>query len=304
MDNLDLNLLAALDALLTKGSVTGAARRLGLSSSAMSRTLTRLRSATGDPLLVRAGRGLVPTPRAVEIRDRVHALARDVRAVLSPQPGDIDIATIERTFTIRANEGFIELFAAPLVGALTSAAPRSSLRFAPKPDKNADPLREGQVDLEIGVLGTFAPEVRTHLIFRDRFVGAARTNHPLMTAPVTPERYADCKHVVASRRGTFLGPVDEALAELGLRRKTVVVVPGFSDALRIARQSDLIALVPGLCFDLVNRFMEGLSVFELPVNTPEIAISAMWHPRMDADPGHQWLRETVMATCRVGSSLD
>jgi DNA-binding transcriptional LysR family regulator len=304
MDNLDLNLLGALDALLTEGSVTGAARRLGLSSSAMSRTLTRLRSATGDPLLVRAGRGLVPTPRAAEIRDQVHALARDVRAVLSPQPGDIDIATIERTFTIRANEGFVELFSAPLVAALTSAAPRSRLRFAPKSDKNADPLREGQIDLEIGVLGAFAPEVRTQLIFRDRFVGAARNSHSLLTAPVTPERYAACKHVVASRRGTFLGPVDDALAELGLGRETVVVVPGFSDVLRIARQSDLIALVPSSCFDVVDPFIEGLSVFELPVHTPEISISAMWHPRMDADPCHRWLRETVMATCRVASSPD
>jgi DNA-binding transcriptional LysR family regulator len=304
MDDLDLNLLGALDALLTEGSVTGAARRLGLSSSAMSRTLTRLRSATGDPLLVRAGRGLVRTPRAAEIRDQVHTLARDVRAVLSPQPGDIDIATIERTFTIRANEGFVELFSAPLVAALTSAAPRSRLRFAPKPDKNADPLREGQIDLEIGVLGAFAPEVRTQLIWRDRFVGAARTSHSLLTAPVTPERYAACKHVVASRRGTFVGPVDNALAELGLRRETVVVVPGFSDVLRIARQSDLIALVPRSCFDVVGPFVEGLSVFELPVHTPEISISAMWHPRMDADPGHRWLRETVMVTCRVASSLD
>lgn len=301
MDSLDLNLLGALDALLTEGSVTNAARRLGLSSSAMSRTLTRLRSATADPLLVRAGRGLVPTPRAMEIRDQVHALARDVRAVLSPQPGDIDIATIDRTFTIRAGEGFVELFSAPLVAAITSAAPHSRLRFAPKPDKNADPIREGQIDLEIGVLGAFAPEIRTQLIFRDRFVGAARAGHSLLTAPVTPERYAACNHVVASRKGTFVGPVDDALAELGLRRETVVVVPGFSDALRIARQSDLIALVPGSCFDIVDPFMEGLSRFELPVRTPEVSISAMWHPRMDADPGHRWLREIIMATCRAAS---
>lgn len=118
MDNLDLNLLPALDALLTEVSVTGAARRLGLSPSAMSRTLARLRSATGDPLLVRAGRGLVPTPRAAELRDRVHELAREARAVLSPQAGQFEIATLERTFAIRANEGFIALFSAPLVAPL------------------------------------------------------------------------------------------------------------------------------------------------------------------------------------------
>jgi hypothetical protein len=122
VDNLDLNLLPALDALLTEGSVTGAARRLGLSSSAMSRTLARLRSATGDPLLVRAGRGLVPTPRAAELRDRVHELARQTRAVLSPQTDQLDIATLERTFTIRANEGFVGLLSAPLVAAVGDVA--------------------------------------------------------------------------------------------------------------------------------------------------------------------------------------
>src|SRR5271154_1834152 len=115
MDDVDLNLLVALDALLAEGSVTGAARRLGLSSSAMSRTLARLRSATGDPLLVRAGRRLVPTPRAGELRDRVHELSRDVRAVLTPQAGHLDLASLERTFTIRASEGFVDLFAAALV---------------------------------------------------------------------------------------------------------------------------------------------------------------------------------------------
>jgi DNA-binding transcriptional LysR family regulator len=301
MDSLDLNLLGALDALLAEGSVTGAARRLGLSSSAMSRTLTRLRSVTGDPLLVRAGRGLVPTPRAVEIRDHVHALTRDVRTVLTPQPAHIDVATIERTFTIRANEGFVELFSAPLVATLTSAAPRIRLRFAPKPEKNADSLRQGEIDLEIGVLGTFAPEVRAQLIFRDRFVGAARSGHSLLKGKTTPERYAACKHVVASRRGAFVGPVDDALGELGLRRETVVVVPGFSDALRIARQSDLIALVPKSCFSSADSSAQGLSIFELPVLTPDIAISAMWHPRMDADPAHRWLRESVIATCRAAS---
>src|SRR5216684_1944528 len=100
MDDVDLNLLVALDALLAEGSVTGAARRLGLSASAMSRTLARLRSATGDPLLVRAGRGLVPTPRAAELRDRVHELTRDVRAVLTPDVSHLDVASLDRTFSI------------------------------------------------------------------------------------------------------------------------------------------------------------------------------------------------------------
>ena len=301
-----MNLLAALDALLAEGSVTGAARRLGLSSSAMSRTLARLRSATGDPLLVRAGRGLVPTPRAIELRDQVHDLARDVRGVLTPQVRHFEVASLERTFTIRASEGFVERFAAALVAAVTEAAPGARLRFAPKPDKTALPLRDGEIDLEIGVGGTSAPEVRTRLVSRDHFIGAVRAGHPLLAGPMTPGRYAACRHVVASRRGAFTGPVDDALQALGLRRQVVAVVPGFPDALRIARDTDLVALVPRSCLresidgDPIGQPLVG---FDLPVRTPDIAISAMWHPRMDADPAHRWLRDTVFAACQAGGPL-
>ena len=301
-----MNLLAALDALLAEGSVTGAAQRLGLSASAMSRTLARLRSATGDPLLVRAGRGLVPTPRAAELRDRVHELTRDVRAVLAPDQSDLDVASLERTFGIRASEGFVAALSASLVAAITKAAPRVRLRFAPKPEKDARSLREGQIDLEIGVLGAFAPEVRTQALFRDRFVGVARIGHPLLSGTkITPKRYAACGHVVASRRGEFTGPVDVALEELGLRRTVSVVVPGFPDAMQIARHSDLVALVPRSCLgnSLTNdqEATTGLESFELPVRTPEIVVSAMWHPRLDADPAHRWLRDTVVSVCRTAN---
>jgi DNA-binding transcriptional LysR family regulator len=302
MDSMDMNLLAALDALLAEGSVTGAARRLGLSSSAMSRTLARLRSATGDPLLVRAGRGLVPTPRAAELRDRVHALTRDVRAVLTPNVANLDVASLERTFTIRASEGFVELFAAPLVAAITEVAPSVRLRFAPKPDKDALLLRDGEIDLEIGVLGASAPEVRTRFIFRDDFIGAVRVGHPLLAGPVTAKRYAECRHVVASRKGAVSGPVDDALNELGLRREIIAIVPGFPDAMRIARHTDLVALVPRSCLSnptSADPVGQGLAGFDLPVRTPEITISAMWHPRMDADPAHRWLRDILMAVCRA-----
>lgn len=302
--DVDLNLLAALDVLLAEGSVTGAARRLGLSSSAMSRTLARLRSATGDPLLVRAGRGLVPTPRAAELRDRVHELTREARAVLRPQNTHVDVATLELTFTIRASEAFLEFLSGPVVTAVTRAAPRIRLRFAPKPDKDARPLREGLIDLEIGLLGTSAPEIRTQFLFHDKYVGVARAGHPLLAgAGVTPERYAACSHVVASRDGDVVEPIDGALRELGLRRTVMVVVPGYPDAMRIARRSDLVAVVPRSCLGNAlasgHPAAEGLASFELPLPMPEFRISAMWHPRMDADPAHRWLRNTVMSVCRT-----
>ena len=300
----DFNLLLGLDALLLEGSVIGAARRLGLSTSAMSRMLTRLRSATGDPLLVRAGRGLVPTPRAIELRKRVHALSRGVLEVLSPSTDTLDLASLEATFTVRASEGFMSMLSAPLVAAIAASAPRARLRFTPKPDKDPHPLREGYIDLEIGVLGASAPELQVQPLFQDKFVGVARMENSLFAGDnITPELYASCGHVVASKNGNFTGPVDDALAELGLRRTIAVVVPGFPDAIRIARASNLIALVPRSC--LGNRLtsqsgaMIGLRSFELPVVTPVITVSAIWHPQLESDPAHRWLRETLVSLCRA-----
>ncbi len=305
MADIDLNLLIALDALLAEGSVVGAARRLGLSASAMSRTLARLRAATGDPLLVRAGRGLVPTPHATELRERVRDVAQDAQAVLRPAVASLDLAELKRSFTIRSNEGFVEVFAPQLVAAVTAVAPNVRLRFAPKPDKDVRALREGLVDLEIGVLGkSGGPEVRLQALFRDHFVCAVREGHPLLgRGKVTPERYAACGHVVVSRRGHASGLVDEALAALGLSRTVVVVVPSFRAALAVAGVSDLVALVTGSFFNATqgNKTMSGLAVvrsFPLPVRTEAITVSQMWHPRLDADPAHRWLRGLVLATCR------
>jgi len=304
MAHIDLNLLIALDALLAEGSVVGAARRLGLSASAMSRTLARLRTATGDPLLVRAGRGLVPTPHATELRERVRDLAQDAQTVLRPAVASLDLAELKRTFTFRANEGFVEIFAAQLVAAVTAVAPNVRLRFAPKPDKDVRALREGLVDLEIGVLGKSGPEVRLQTLFRDHFVGVVRKGHPLLgRGKITAERYAACGHVVASRHGHESGPVDEALAALGLSRTVVVVVPSFRAALAVASVSDLVALVTSSFFNATqgHQAKSDLSVvrsFPLPVRTEAITISQMWHPRLEADPAHRWLRGLVLTICR------
>jgi DNA-binding transcriptional LysR family regulator len=300
----DLNLLTALDALLAEGSVAGAARRLGLSASAMSRTLARLRAAMGDSLLVRAGRGMVPTPHAAELRERVRDLARDAQAVLRPVVASLDLAELKRTFTVRSNEGFVEIFAARLIAAVAAAAPNVRLHFEPKPDKDVRALREGIVDLEIGVLGKSGPEVRFQALFRDHFVGAVRNGHPLLRkGKLTPEQYSAFGHVVASRRGSANGPVDDALAALGLTRMVVAVVPNFRAALAVASISNLVALVTSSYFSATqaNETKAGAALvrsFPLPVRTQAITVSQMWHPRFDADPAHRWLRSLVLASCR------
>jgi DNA-binding transcriptional LysR family regulator len=304
MPEADLNLLIALDALLADGSVAGAARRLGLSASAMSRTLTRLREATGDPLLVRAGRQMVLTPHAEALRQRTQNAVHEARAVLGPATTELDFSTLQRTFTIRSNDGFVEAFGASLIAAATAVAPRVCLRFAPKLEKTAAYLRDGSADLEIGVLSEMGPEVRVQALFRDRFIGVVRQGHPLAMEPeVTTQRYTAFGHVVASRHGRTIGPVDEALAALGLERTIVAVVPSFPAALAPPRASDLVALVPASVLDNQSAQQElpasaGTHAFELPVTTGEITVSQMWHPRLEVDPVHRWLRQLTLTVCR------
>ena len=290
----DLNLLVTLDVLLAEGSVARAAKRLRLSPSAMSRALARLRETTGDPLLVRAGRGLVPTPRALELRERVRQLVQEAEAVLRPAER-IDLQRLVRTFTMRTSEGFVENFGARLIARVGDEAPGARLRFVQKPDKESTPLRDGTVDLETGVVGTATgPEVRTRALFRDRFVGVVRKEHPLGRGEITPARYASGRHISVSRRGLDKGPIDEALKPFGLEREIVAIVAGFSTALALARTSDLIASVPERH---TGNLRGGMHSFPLPVSVPAFTVSLLWHPRQDADPAHRWLRRCVRDVC-------
>ncbi|OHV08700.1 LysR family transcriptional regulator [Kushneria phosphatilytica] len=300
MNDADLNLLVALDVLLEEGSVTAAAKRLNLSASAMSRTLKRLRETTGDPLLVRAGRGLVPTPHALVLRERVHAVAREAQALLQPANETLDVAALTRTFTLRANAAFIQRFSVPLVTALSEAAPEAGLRFVPKPTKAIEPLRDGQLDLEIGVIETTAPELMIRGLFRDRFIGVARQGHPLLAGEITPERLAACRQVMASPSGEFTGPMGETLSALGLAPEFGVIVPEFADALRIAAHTECVTIVPRSCLLPAPALEEAqaLKMFELPLPAQSFMISALWHPRLGADPAHRWFRDTVIAVCR------
>jgi DNA-binding transcriptional LysR family regulator len=299
MATLDLNLLVTLDALLSEGTVVGAARRLELSASAMSRALARLRQVMGDPLLVRAGRGLVPTPRALELRHRVREVMDDAEAVLRPAM-KLDLKSLSRTFTIRSSEGFVENFGSELIARAAAEAPGVRLWFVPKPDKDSTPLRDGTVDLETGITArSMGPEIRTQGLFGDRFVGVVRKDHPLSKGKMTAKRYAAGKHVLISRRGLEMSPVDEALEKLGLSRNTLATVGGFSPAIALARASDMLATVPerhtwNLC--------EGLHRFALPMPVPEFMISLFWHPRLEADPPHRWLRSLVTTVCREAAA--
>lgn len=292
----DLNMLVTLDVLLSEGNVTRAAKRLRLSPSAMSRALARLRETTGDPLLVRAGRGLVPTPRALELRARVSQLVQDSQSVLRPAETP-DLKHLVRTFTLRTSEGFAENFGPDLIARTSLEAPGVRLRFVQKLDKDSAPLRQGTIDLETGVIAsTMGPELRTQALFRDRFVGVVRRGHSLCNEEINPARYAAGRHIGISREGLEMSPIDEAINAIGLERDIATIVGGFSTAVAMARASDLITSVPERH---TGNLRAGMHTFTLPFTTPEFTISLLWHPRFQADPVHRWLRGIVLEVCAL-----
>ena len=292
----DFNLLVMLDVLLAEGSVARAGRRLGLSPSAMSRALARLRKTTGDPLLVRAGRGLVPSPRAEELRERVAQLVQDCQVVLRPSQ-KLDPRQLVQTFTLRTSEGFVENFGPALITLMRNEAPGVRLRFMQKPNKDSAALRDGTVDLETGVVAAAtAPEIRSKALFRDRYVGLVRKGHPLGRGKMTVARYGAAGHISVSRQIREGGtseeerPVDEVLQRLGYKRQIVTLVGGFSTAVALARATDLVASVPERH---TGDLRKGMHTFALPFSTPQFTVSLLWHPRLDADPAHRWLRDSV-----------
>ncbi len=294
MSSPDLNLLTTLDVLLTEGSVAHAAKRLRLSQSAMSRALARLRETTGDPLLVRAGRGLVPTPRALALREPVHQLVKDAQAVLRPDES-FDLKRLVRTFTLRVSDGFVESFGPDLLARIAKEAPGVRLHFLQKADKDSAPLRDGRVDLETGVIeNSLGPEVRSQALFRDRLIGVVRAGHPLRKGRLTLARYAKAEHVLVSRSGLEQDAVDRPFLPPDLKRNIGTIVSGFSAALSFARASDLVATVPERH---TAKLRSGMFSFTLPMPTQEFTVSMLWHPRMDAAPAHKWLRACLRTVC-------
>lgn len=298
MNHLDFNLLLDLDALLREGSVAGAAKRQHLSAPAMSRRLTRLREAIGDPLFVPAGRGLTPTPRALALREKVHVAIEEARGVFTPDK--VNLNQLERIMTLRANDGFAGVWATRLAARIAAEAPGISIHFVPRADKSIAALRDGMVDLDIGVLDTPMPEIYNQPLFQASFVGVVRENHPLLSHQANREinmnEFIAWPHISASRCGMPAGDIDHTLKELGLSRRVAIVAPGFQAALVMAAASDHIAIMPET-FARWALQHQRLHIFKLPIATPSVEVSQSWHLRHHVDPVHRWLRGHVRAIC-------
>nr|WP_314266627.1 LysR family transcriptional regulator [uncultured Moellerella sp.] len=288
---IDFNLIYALNLLLEEGSVGGAAEKMNLSAPAMSRILGRIRDQFNDPIMVRAGRNLVPTPRALELKQQLRGIIAQAEALIEPSESFCP-NTLERTFIIRANDIFIGALGGGLLEELREMAPLSSLQFIAENDIDDDTLRSGKVDLVIGSSGNWHPEIKAQSLFTSAFQALVRQGHPII-GQVTPETLTHYPHISVSRRGRTQGPIDDALRDLGLKRNVALTLPGFHSAMMLTMKSDYILPLPRHVLKAVSCINLPLVEIDLPLELEPVFIVQAWHPRLDRDPAHQWLRQTI-----------
>ncbi|MDQ0812259.1 DNA-binding transcriptional LysR family regulator [Streptomyces sp. B3I7] len=306
---MDANLLVALDALLRTESVTRAAEELHTSPAAMSRTLGRLRQVLGDPLLVRAGQSMTPTPRALALRAEVAAVVGRTAALLTRGLA-ADPATLRTTFGLQTSDLVLSALAPRLLELADAEAPGVSLRFAPEATEGGPALRDGRVDLEIGVLDHVDPETETEALTTLAMALVVRAGHPLARGRLTARRFADADHVTVSRRGRLTGPADAALRNLGLRRRVVAAFPNHLAAMSLVARTEVVCLVPVLPGPkgaaALRESVEPFAVVALepPFSLPPVEIAMGWHPRNAHDGGHAWLRSAVRRTLGTGDGPD
>lgn len=294
---IDLNLLVVFDALLDERNVTRAAARLGYTQPTISGMLARLRDLFGDPLFVRAQRGLVPTPRALALAVPLKRLIADSRRLVASDL--FDPATAEVTFIISSNDYMQQALLVPFIKALRREGRHIRLAIAPPMIEGLkEALARGQIDLAVTIPEFAMSDLRSRLLYRERYVVVVRREHPLARrAKMTLERFCSYDHVLVSPTGgSFEGPTDQALALSGLRRKVRYSVPSFLLVPEILQTDDLVALVPSR---LLRANRKRLVVLRPPIEVPGFDVIAVWHPSVDKDVAHRWLRTRLAETARM-----
>lgn len=298
LSNFNLNLLLALDGLLSQRSVTAAAKRVRVTPSAMSHSLAELRDLLGDPLLVRSGRGMVLTPRAEALVGPLHTLLVDAERLLGGG-ATFDPATTARRFVIAAPDFLATLLMPALLDAVAREAPATSLEIVPSSRRgNAWLLETGDVDLALGAIVDEAPGIRRMDVLTDGFACAARKGHPRIDGALDLDAYVETPHLLITL-GDDSGPtwIDQGLEKLGRKRHVAARVRYFMAAPLIVARSDLLLTGPSL---LIRYFAElvPLQVLRPPLELPTFPEEAYWHQRFDEDPAHVWLRNLVKKTGR------
>lgn len=291
---LDLNLLVALDALLRERSVTRAATRLGVSQPALSNMLAKLRDALGDPLFARAGQGVAPTPRALAleapVREALEKLTGAVAGRAAFRPDES-----KQTFVIAATD-YVQFVLFPLLMArLAQAAPGVSVRVVPVAHEiQWGELETGEVDLVVSGFVTAPADLRSKLVYKDRTVCILRADHPLAGEPMTMARYLSLTHLEVQMMSGPSG-VDRVLARRGITRRVALHMPHFLAAPFVVAGGDCCYTVAARIATPMARLLP-LRIHPIPFEMPRVMVRARWHPRMDHDAAHTWLRKMITLT--------
>jgi DNA-binding transcriptional LysR family regulator len=293
--NIDLNLLVAFNALYDARNVTRAAERLALTQPTVSGMLNRLRDLFGDPLFVRTQHGILPTPRADDLSEPIKALLTDIEALVTP--AEFDPASAAMTVSISANDYMQHSLIVPLIRSLRKKAPGIRLALLPAYITGlADRLARGTIDLAVTIPEFASPDLPRSLLYTERYVCVARKGHPLSGKKLSLEDFCRFDHVIVSpTSGSFEGPADQALADIGASRRVSVSLPSFHVLLETVRTDDFLAHVPER---LLYGKTAGLKLFEPPITVPDFDVIASWHHRVDKDPAQRWLRALLTSVAK------
>lgn len=297
MSGVDLNLLVALSALLEERSVTRAAKRVGVTQPAMSRTLGRLRELLGDPLLVRSGRGVVATARAEALAEPLARLLADA-AELIRAPGPFDPASAQRRFVVGTSDFVVAAVVPPLAARIATEAPGVDLVLQTASGEMGAALEAGEVDLAVLPDGQTDPALRRRPSVEVPFACLLRADHPAIAGgALSLEDYAALPHLLVAPRGRPGGVVDRVLADRGLARRVAVQVQTFGVAGEIIAATSLVATLP-LPVALDHAAKLPVRVVPPPIPVPPFRLVLLWHERAHHDPGHAWLRRLLDETVR------
>ena len=284
---IDLNLLITFGALYDVRNVTRAADRLALTQPTVSGMLARLRDLFDDPLFVRTQHGVIPTPRADALAKPIKTMLTDIEALVAP--AQFDPATASMTVSVSANDYMQHSVIVPLIKSLRKKAPGIRLAILPADiTELTDKMARGTIDLAVTIPEFSSPDLPRRLLYTERYVCTARKGHPVTGKKLSLNDFCRFDHVIVSPTGgSFEGPADQALAELGASRKVSVSLPSFHVLLDTIRTDDFFALVPAR---FLSGKMAGLKTFEPPISVPDFDVIISWHHRVDKDPAHRWIR--------------
>ncbi len=291
----DFNLLVAFDALFEEMSVSRTAERLALSQPTVSGMLNRLRDLFGDPLFVRGQRGILPTPRAEALAAPVKSILDDARALVTPMA--FDPSEAEMTFSITVNDYMQYALVLPFIEALRRHAPKIRVAILPLVIAGLSlKLMRGEVDLAITIPEFSDPGLPMRPLYRDRYVGIVRKQHPMKRARPSLDEFCKYDHLLVSPTGgSFTGPTDEALRAHGATRNVAISLPSFHVLLDVMRAADFVALVPE---HMLRERRRDFRVFAPPVTVPGIDVIACWHPRVSRHPAHIWVRDLLATVAK------